>query len=55
MKLHDLQIQLLRILTENQDTPLTIRELQEVLGASSTSLVHHHIKKLEDPAIIKFY
>jgi len=53
MKLHDIQIKLLKILTDNQDTPLTIRELQEILSVSSTSLVHHHIKKLEEKGYLK--
>jgi len=53
MKLHDLQIQLLKILMDNKDEPLTIRELQEILGASSTSLVHHHIKMLESKGYLK--
>jgi len=53
MKLHEKQIKLLHILADNQESPMTIRELQEVLDLSSTSLVHHHIKKLEEKGYLK--
>jgi len=53
MKLHEKQIKLLQLLAANQESPLTIRELQEVLELSSTSLVHHHVKKLEEKGYLK--
>jgi len=52
-KFNDLQIQLLQILKDNQDAPLTIWELEEILGLSSTSLVLHLIKKLEEKGHLK--
>ena len=45
--LHPAQQRLLKLLKDNMDDPLTIREMQEELGVSSTSLVHHHIQQLE--------
>jgi len=53
MKLHDKQIRLLKLLTDNQGDPLTIREIQEKLDLSSTSLVHHHITMLEKKGYLK--
>lgn len=46
-KLHKKQQELLHLLKESIDDPLTIRELQDRLGISSPSLVYHHIKQLE--------
>lgn len=45
--LHLTQKALLELLEDNLAAPLTIRELQEELGLSSTSLVMHHIQQLE--------
>lgn len=53
MKLHPQQEQLLAILKKSQNNPLTIRELQEELGLSSTSVVAHHIKQLEKKGLLK--
>jgi len=53
MKLHEKQVKLLQLLAAHQESPLTIRELQEVLELSSTSLVHHHVKKLEEKGYLK--
>jgi repressor LexA len=53
MKLHEAQEQLLKILSKNRSNPLTIRELQEELGISSTSVVAHHIKQLEKKGLLK--
>jgi repressor LexA len=53
MKLHEMQEQLLKLLKGNQNNPLTIRDLQEELGASSTSVVAHHIKQLEKNGLLK--
>jgi len=53
MKLHEKQVKLLQLLAANQENPMTIRELQEVLELSSTSLVHHHVKKLEEKGYLK--
>ena len=52
-KLHQKQKELLELLKENFEDPLTIRELQERLGISSPSLVHHHIIQLEKKGYIK--
>lgn len=46
-KLHPIQLKLLEILKANMDEPLTIRYIQELVGVSSPSVVHHHIKHLE--------
>jgi len=51
--LHQKQIELIELLRIQQDNPLTIRELQEELGLSSPSLVHHHIKQLEKKGFLK--
>lgn len=53
MPLHKKQIKLIDLLTANQDDPLTIRALQEELGLSSPSLVHHHITQLEKKGFLK--
>lgn len=52
-KIHPTQQKLLDILTNNQETPLTIREIQSELELSSTSLVHHHIRQLEKKGYLK--
>lgn len=46
-RLHKTQAKLLELLRDNADDPLTVRELMELLGASSTSVVQHHIRQLE--------
>ncbi len=46
-KLHQTQQKLLDLLKNNIEQPLTIRELQEELELSSTSVVYHHIQQLE--------
>ncbi|MFA5961524.1 MAG: S24 family peptidase [Parcubacteria group bacterium] len=51
--LHSTQKKLLELLKEHFDDPLTIRELQEKLDVSSTSLVHHHILQLEKNGFLK--
>lgn len=45
--LHPTQRKLLVLLKQHAENPLTMRELQEELGVSSTSMVHHHISQLE--------
>lgn len=52
-KLHPLQQKLLKLLSKNIDDPLTIREMQEHLDASSTSVVAHHLAQLEKKGHIK--
>lgn len=52
-KLHPLQEQLLELLTKNIDDPLTVREMQEQLSASSTSVVAHHLSQLEKKGYLK--
>ncbi len=51
--LHSKQKALLELLKETIDDPLTMRELQERLGLSSTSGVSHHIQQLEKKGYLK--
>jgi repressor LexA len=52
-ELHSVQKQLLKLLIENADEPLTIRALQAELGASSPSVVSHHLFQLERKGYLK--
>lgn len=52
-ELHPNQSRLLELLRQNIDAPLTVRELQEELGASSPSVVHHHIQQLVKNGYLK--
>jgi repressor LexA len=45
-KLHPTQQNLLSLLRDTINDPLTVRELQKRLGLSSTSVVQHHILQL---------
>jgi len=51
--LHKNQKQILEILKQNQDNPLTMEDIMAELGLSSTSLVHHHITQLEKKGHLK--
>ncbi len=51
--LHPVQDQLLKLLAQNSDDPMTIRELQEALEVSSTSVVAHHMQALEKKGFLK--
>lgn len=51
--LHENQIALLKLLDEQIDDPLTIRQIQEQLNFSSSSVVAHHIQKLEQKGYLK--
>jgi repressor LexA len=51
--LHPAQQKILNILEKNAENPLTIREMQSDIGASSTSIVTHHISQLEKKGYIK--
>ena len=51
-KLHINQKKLLEIIMKNQAYPLSIRELQEEIHASSTSVVTHHLRQLEKKGYI---
>lgn len=51
--LHPLQQKLLTLLADNSHEPLTIRELQNEINATSTSVVSHHIVQLEKKGYIK--
>lgn len=53
MKLHRTQQRLLELLKQNELEPLTIREIQEALGVSSTSVVQHHIFQLEKKGYLR--
>lgn len=52
-ELHPLQDKLLRLLAKNSDDPLTVRQLQEELEVSSTSVVAHHMQQLEKKGFLK--
>jgi repressor LexA len=52
-KLHPLQQQILDLLVENSDDPLTIREIQDAVNASSTSVIAHHLTQLEKKGYLK--
>jgi repressor LexA len=52
-ELHPVQARLLELLLANTEDQLTIRELQEHVGASSTSVVAHHIGQLEKKGYLK--
>lgn len=52
-KLHPAQKKLLKILTQNIDAPLSIREIQEEMGASSPSVVQHHVQQLEKKGYLR--
>lgn len=45
--LHPVQKRLIDVLLANSDEALTIRDMQELLGVSSTSVVVHHLRQLE--------
>lgn len=51
--LHPTQKALLGLLTKTIDEPLTIREIQDQLDISSTSVVAHHIAQLEKRGYLK--
>jgi repressor LexA len=51
--LHPAQRELLRLLVKHADEPLTVRELQDRIGASSTSVVAHHLQALEKKGYLK--
>jgi repressor LexA len=53
ISLRPVQQKLLRLLAENIDEPLTIRELKQRLELSSTSLVAYHINRLEKKGYLK--
>lgn len=50
--LHPTQKALLELLEENISDPLTVRELQDRLNLTSTSLVAHHVQQLEKKGYI---
>ena len=51
--IHPAQKKLLELLAKNIDDPLTIREIQDILELSSTSLVAHHLSQLEKKGYLK--
>lgn len=52
-QLHPFQQKLLDLLTKNSDELLTVREIQDALDASSTSVVAHHLTQLEKKGYLK--
>ncbi len=52
-KLHPVQEELLKLLADNFDDPLTVREIQDDLGLSSPSVVAYHINQLEKNGYLK--
>ena len=53
LSLHRSQQQLLDLLASPSEESLTVRELQERIGASSTSVVVHHLQQLEKKGYLK--
>lgn len=53
INLHPLQKKLLDLLVKNVENPLTIREMQNILNASSTSVIAHHLSQLEKRGYLK--
>lgn len=51
--LHKSQQHLLELLSSSADEPMTIRFLQERIGASSPSVVVHHLQQLERKGYLK--
>lgn len=52
-QLHRVQKNLLKLLADNVDAPLTIRELMSSLDVSSPSVVVHHLRQLEKRGYLK--
>ncbi len=52
-ELHKTQQELLRLLAANVSEPLSLRELQAEVGASSPSVVVHHLNQLEKKGYLK--
>lgn len=52
-KLHPTQEKLLKLLKNNIEEPLTIRELQAELGVSSPSVIYHHVQQLEKKGYLR--
>ncbi|PIS00762.1 MAG: peptidase S24 [Chlamydiae bacterium CG10_big_fil_rev_8_21_14_0_10_35_9] len=52
-KLHPIQKKLLELLIKNINEPLTIRKMQYLLEASSTSIVARHLSHLEKKGYLK--
>ena len=52
-KLHPTRQSLLDLLAKHHDDPLTIREMQEELNISSTSVVMYHLAQLEKNGYLK--
>lgn len=52
-ELQPIQDKLLALLKDNQTDPLTVRELQGALNASSTSVVAYHVQQLEKKGYLK--
>lgn len=51
--LHPVQKKLLDLLAKNIDDPLTFREMQSILDISSTSVIAHHLTRLEKKGYLK--
>ncbi len=51
--LHKNQVSLLRLLEQNVESPLSIRQIQDLLNFSSPSVVAYHIQQLEKKGYLK--
>ena len=51
--LHPSQLRLLELLGSSTDEPMTVRQLQELIGASSPSVVSHHLSQLEKKGFLR--
>lgn len=52
-QLHPFQQKLFNLLVQSSDDPLTVREMQDTLSASSTSVIAHHLTQLEKKGYLK--
>lgn len=52
-KLHIKQSQILQILKDNRDAPLSVKELSFAVGISSPGVLYHHLNQLEKKGYLK--
>ena len=52
-KLHSKQQKILKLLKENIDNPLTIKNLREQVGIESPGVLYHHLSQLEKKGYLK--
>lgn len=52
-KLHSKQNEILRLLKEHKESPLTIKSLSEETGIESPGVLYHHLRQLEKKGYLK--